>query len=108
MEYSPLVGGFAVTLNDGHAAFLTASSLRFDPNVSWLRNKTGINSNAYCPFTKFSYRTEFLRFFFRIRIVLESKNYDNSKFNTYRVSGLLLRTAKPTFAVKKSDLFHGL
>lgn len=34
MEYSPLVGGFAVTLNDGHAAFLTASSLRFDPNVS--------------------------------------------------------------------------
>lgn len=32
IEYSPLVGGFAVVLNDGRAAFLTASSLRFDPN----------------------------------------------------------------------------
>lgn len=34
IEYSPLVGGFAVVLNDGRAAFLTAASLRFDPNVS--------------------------------------------------------------------------
>lgn len=33
MEYSPVIGGFAVVLNDGRAAFLTASSLRFDPNV---------------------------------------------------------------------------
>ncbi|XP_069682235.1 guanine nucleotide exchange factor subunit Rich isoform X2 [Periplaneta americana] len=32
IEYSPLVGGFAVVLNDGRAAFLTAASLRFDPN----------------------------------------------------------------------------
>nr|CAD7448327.1 unnamed protein product [Timema bartmani] len=32
IEYSPLVGGFAIVLNDGRAAFLTASSLRFDPN----------------------------------------------------------------------------
>lgn len=34
IEYSPLVGGFAIVLNDGRAAFLTASSLRFDPNVN--------------------------------------------------------------------------
>lgn len=32
IEYSPLVGGFAIVLNDGRAAFLTASTLRFDPN----------------------------------------------------------------------------
>lgn len=35
MDYSPLVGGFAVVLNDGRAAFLTASTLKFDPNVSY-------------------------------------------------------------------------
>lgn len=34
MDYSPLVGGFAITLSDGRAAFLTANDLRFDPNVS--------------------------------------------------------------------------
>lgn len=34
MEYSPLIGGFAITLNDGRAAYLTANSLKFDPNVS--------------------------------------------------------------------------
>lgn len=34
IEYSPLVAGFAVVLNDGRAAVLTASSLKFDPNVS--------------------------------------------------------------------------
>lgn len=34
VTYSPLVGGFAIVLNDGRAAFLTASTLRFDPNVS--------------------------------------------------------------------------
>lgn len=33
MEYSPLIGGFAITLNDGRAAYLTANSLKFDPNV---------------------------------------------------------------------------
>ncbi|XP_026289117.1 guanine nucleotide exchange factor subunit Rich isoform X1 [Frankliniella occidentalis] len=34
IDYSPLVGGFAVVLNDGRAAFLTASTLKFDPNVT--------------------------------------------------------------------------
>jgi RAB6A-GEF complex partner protein 1 len=38
IEYSPLVGGFAAVLNDGRAAFLTAFSLQFDPNVSTLNN----------------------------------------------------------------------
>ncbi|XP_014479745.1 PREDICTED: guanine nucleotide exchange factor subunit Rich [Dinoponera quadriceps] len=32
IEYSPLVGGFAIVLSDGRAAFLTAQSLKFDPN----------------------------------------------------------------------------
>ncbi|XP_068967131.1 guanine nucleotide exchange factor subunit Rich [Bombus flavifrons] len=32
IEYSPLVGGFAIVLNTGKAAFLTAQSLKFDPN----------------------------------------------------------------------------
>lgn len=36
IKYSPLIGGFAIVLNDGRAAFLTASSLKFDPNVSYL------------------------------------------------------------------------
>ena len=39
MEYSPLVGGFATVLSDGRAAFLTASSLKFDPNVSSQRGR---------------------------------------------------------------------
>ena len=39
IEYSPLVGGFAVVLSNGKAAFLTAQSLKFDPNVS-LRHYT--------------------------------------------------------------------
>lgn len=34
IDYSPLIGGFAVVFNDGRAAFLTAYTLRFDPNVS--------------------------------------------------------------------------
>jgi RAB6A-GEF complex partner protein 1 len=38
IEYSPLVGGFAAVLNDGRAAFLTAFSLQFDPNVSTSNN----------------------------------------------------------------------
>ena len=41
MEYSPLVGGFATVLSDGRAAFLTASSLKFDPNVSRCRERAG-------------------------------------------------------------------
>ncbi len=32
--YSPLIGGYAITLNDGRAAFLVASNANFDPNVS--------------------------------------------------------------------------
>lgn len=36
MEYSPLIGGFAIVFNDGRAAFLTASSLKFDPNVIFI------------------------------------------------------------------------
>ncbi|XP_057664090.1 guanine nucleotide exchange factor subunit Rich [Diorhabda carinulata] len=32
IEYSPLVGGFSIVLNDNRAAFLTAPSLKFDPN----------------------------------------------------------------------------
>ncbi|CAH0551725.1 unnamed protein product [Brassicogethes aeneus] len=32
IEYSPLVGGFSIVLNDGRAAFLTATTLKFDPN----------------------------------------------------------------------------
>lgn len=38
MDYSPLVGGFAVVLSDGRAAFLTANNLKFDPNVcdNWI------------------------------------------------------------------------
>lgn len=34
IEYSPLVCGFGITLNDGRAAYLTAPNLKFDPNVS--------------------------------------------------------------------------
>ena len=33
IAYSPLLGGYAVTLNDGRAAFLVASNANFDPNV---------------------------------------------------------------------------
>ncbi|XP_014204575.1 guanine nucleotide exchange factor subunit Rich [Copidosoma floridanum] len=32
IDYSPLIGGFAVVFNCGKAAFLTAQSLKFDPN----------------------------------------------------------------------------
>ena len=34
ISYSPLLGGYAIVLNDGRAAFLVASSNNFDPNVS--------------------------------------------------------------------------
>lgn len=39
IEYSPLVCGFGITLNDGRAAYLTAPNLKFDPNVSGFRFK---------------------------------------------------------------------
>lgn len=32
IDYSPLIGGFSITLNDGRAAYLTSSNLKFDPN----------------------------------------------------------------------------
>lgn len=32
IDYSPLIGGFSITLNDGRAAYLTAGNLKFDPN----------------------------------------------------------------------------
>ena len=32
LSYSPLLGGFAIVLNDGRAAFLVANTLKFDPN----------------------------------------------------------------------------
>ena len=34
IAYSPLIGGYAVVLNDGRAALLVASTASFDPNVS--------------------------------------------------------------------------
>jgi len=32
LSYSPLLGGFAIVLSDGRAAFLVATTLKFDPN----------------------------------------------------------------------------
>ena len=32
VDYSPLLGGFAIVLNNGKGAFLTATTLKFDPN----------------------------------------------------------------------------
>ena len=32
LSYSPLLGGFAIVLSDGRAAFLVANTLKFDPN----------------------------------------------------------------------------
>ena len=37
IAYSPLIGGYAIVLNDGRAALLVASTPSFDPNVSLLR-----------------------------------------------------------------------
>jgi len=34
LHYSALLGGFAVVLSNGRAAFLTANSLKFEPSVS--------------------------------------------------------------------------
>jgi RAB6A-GEF complex partner protein 1 len=34
MDYSPLVAGFSIVLQDGQAGFLTATNLKFDPNVN--------------------------------------------------------------------------
>ena len=34
LQYSLLLGGFAVVLSNGKAAFLTANTLKFEPTVS--------------------------------------------------------------------------
>lgn len=34
LHYSSLLGGFAVVLSNGRAAFITANSLKFEPSVS--------------------------------------------------------------------------
>lgn len=48
IEYSPLVGGFGITLNDGRAAFLTSTTLKFDPNVRFpIKNNRFINFVFY-------------------------------------------------------------
>lgn len=47
MDYSPLVGGFSITLNDGRAAFLTAGNLKFDPNVSTVIDLNYTNTLIY-------------------------------------------------------------
>jgi RAB6A-GEF complex partner protein 1 len=44
MDYSPLLGGFAITLSDGRAAFVTAINLKFNPNVSLQSRDKAINS----------------------------------------------------------------
>jgi len=36
LHYSALLGGFAVVLSNGRAAFLTANSLKFEPSVSYV------------------------------------------------------------------------
>ena len=33
LSYSPLLGGFAIVLSDGRAAFLVSTNLKFDPNA---------------------------------------------------------------------------
>ena len=32
IDYSPLLGGFSIVLNDGRGALMTATTLKFDPN----------------------------------------------------------------------------
>lgn len=46
IEYSPLVCGFGITLNDGRAAYLTAPNLKFDPNVSFITKLIASNIQA--------------------------------------------------------------
>lgn len=55
IEYSPLVGGFAIVLNDGRAAFLTASTLKFDPNQTQGIWAQGIE-DATCTVINHKYR----------------------------------------------------
>lgn len=59
IDYSPLVGGFSIVLNDGRAAFLTASSLKFDPNQVQGIWAQGIE-DATC--TKFNHKYRLITF----------------------------------------------
>ncbi|XP_014234303.1 guanine nucleotide exchange factor subunit Rich [Trichogramma pretiosum] len=49
LDYSPLAGGFAIVLNNGKAAFLTALSLKFDPNQVqgvWVKDVDDVTCTA--------------------------------------------------------------
>ncbi|EDS41856.1 connexin43-interacting protein of 150 kDa [Culex quinquefasciatus] len=55
IDYSPLLCGFAITLNDGRAAFLTAGNTKFDPNQVqgiWCQNV----DDATCAVINHKYR----------------------------------------------------
>ncbi|XP_049537457.1 guanine nucleotide exchange factor subunit Rich [Anopheles darlingi] len=55
IDYSPLLCGFAITLNDGRAAFLTANNTKFDPNQVqgiWCQNV----DDATCTVINHKYR----------------------------------------------------
>lgn len=71
IEYSPLVGGFAIVLSNGKAAFLTAQSLKFDPNVII----SLFLSRAYL-----TNRIEFYCLYFLFSIFLASARYLGERF----------------------------
>jgi len=48
LHYSSLLGGFAVVLSNGRAAFLTANSLKFEPSVSYITFCIIVNSKDVC------------------------------------------------------------
>lgn len=55
IDYSPLLCGFAITLNDGRGAFLTAANTKFDPNQVqgiWCQNV----DDATCAVINHKYR----------------------------------------------------
>ncbi|XP_050076499.1 guanine nucleotide exchange factor subunit Rich [Anopheles maculipalpis] len=55
IDYSPLLCGFGITLNDGRAAFLTANNTKFDPNQVqgiWCQNV----DDATCTVINHKYR----------------------------------------------------
>jgi hypothetical protein len=51
MDYSPLVAGFAVVLQDGRAAFLSSYNLKFDPNVSVIHKIRKYPTTYICTIT---------------------------------------------------------
>lgn len=73
MDYSPLVGGFAITLNDGRAAFLTANNLKFDPNVR----------KTHCSFF-------IIYFFFFPNVIVVVCCFSCSKFKEYGLKILMM------------------